>query len=310
VQIYVIALVLASILLVPFWETIIALGGVTIVYCLKGGLKAIVYSEVAQMIIKVLGIFHDHVLPPCTTWVAGARSSSTWIHRRLAGPSTSTTWASMAANMVFGRCCSAASFYIRLITARIRRQAQRILAARDEHTSQAPAAVQRAAAVSNYAGVLYRRADFLGAFAWRILSSVRPFPSITGSVDSCLYRQLPSAWGRRDYCGRADSRVDVFVQLDVEFAHGGDNGGFRRSVGGNTDGAIRECSKYVFAGLGRGDTHCGIFLRASWQLRAIEAINKIGSVSYGPILGIFLLTTLPRVTPASPPTWPRLRVWA
>jgi hypothetical protein len=30
---------------------------------------------------------------------------------------------------------------------------------------------------------------------------------------------------------------------------------------------------------------------------AIEAINKIGSVSYGPILGIFLLTTVPRVTP-------------
>jgi len=57
VQIYVIALVLASILMLPFWETIMALGGVTIVYSLKGGLKAIVYSEVAQMIIKVLGIF-------------------------------------------------------------------------------------------------------------------------------------------------------------------------------------------------------------------------------------------------------------
>ena len=56
VQIYVIALVLASILALPFWQTIMALAGVTIVYSLKGGLKAIVYSEVAQMIIKVLGI--------------------------------------------------------------------------------------------------------------------------------------------------------------------------------------------------------------------------------------------------------------
>ena len=57
VTIYVIALVLASILRLAFWQTMLALGGVTIIYSLKGGLRAIVYSEVAQMIIKVLGIF-------------------------------------------------------------------------------------------------------------------------------------------------------------------------------------------------------------------------------------------------------------
>src|SRR5205823_3617884 len=56
VQLYAIGLVLSSILGVPFWQTMIVLGVVTIIYSLEGGMKAIVYSEVAQMIIKVLGI--------------------------------------------------------------------------------------------------------------------------------------------------------------------------------------------------------------------------------------------------------------
>src|SRR5437764_10416290 len=53
---YVIGLVLSSILHVPFWETMLVLSAVTIVYSLEGGLKAMVYSEVAQMTIKFLGI--------------------------------------------------------------------------------------------------------------------------------------------------------------------------------------------------------------------------------------------------------------
>jgi hypothetical protein len=39
------------------------------------------------------------------------------------------------------------------------------------------------------------------------------------------------------------------------------------------------------------------FFAGKLAATAIEAINKIGSVCYGPILGIFLLTTIPRVTP-------------
>src|SRR4051812_41814121 len=57
VSIYTIGLILSSILGLPFWQTMTLLGCVTIAYSLEGGMKAIVYSEVAQMIIKVLGIF-------------------------------------------------------------------------------------------------------------------------------------------------------------------------------------------------------------------------------------------------------------
>src|SRR5207237_8250154 len=53
---YVIGLVLSSILHVPFWETMLVLGAVTFVYSLAGALKAIVYSQGAQITIKFLGI--------------------------------------------------------------------------------------------------------------------------------------------------------------------------------------------------------------------------------------------------------------
>lgn len=56
VTIYAVCLILSSILQLPFWQTMLILSVITVVYSLEGGMKAIVYSEVAQMIIKFLGI--------------------------------------------------------------------------------------------------------------------------------------------------------------------------------------------------------------------------------------------------------------
>jgi hypothetical protein len=55
-------------------------------------------------------------------------------------------------------------------------------------------------------------------------------------------------------------------------------------------------SKYVLLAWGVLTLVFGFFA-GKLAATAIEAINKIGSVCYGPILGIFLLTTIPRVTP-------------
>lgn len=57
VTVYAVSLILTSILQISFVQTILIISVVTIIYSLEGGMKAIVYSEVAQMIIKVLGIF-------------------------------------------------------------------------------------------------------------------------------------------------------------------------------------------------------------------------------------------------------------
>lgn len=56
VTIYAVGLILSSILQISFWQTMLIVGVITIVYSLEGGMKAIVYSEVAQMIIKFMGI--------------------------------------------------------------------------------------------------------------------------------------------------------------------------------------------------------------------------------------------------------------
>lgn len=56
VTIYAVTLILTSILNLSFIYTIIIISVVTIFYSLEGGMKAIVYSEVAQMLIKVSGI--------------------------------------------------------------------------------------------------------------------------------------------------------------------------------------------------------------------------------------------------------------
>ncbi|MCP4181507.1 MAG: sodium/solute symporter [bacterium] len=56
VTVYGISLVLQQILNIPFWSAVVALCGVTIVYDFFGGMKAVVYSDVIQMIILYLGV--------------------------------------------------------------------------------------------------------------------------------------------------------------------------------------------------------------------------------------------------------------
>jgi SSS family transporter len=56
VTVYGISLVLQQILNIPFWAAALALCGVTIVYDFFGGMKAVVYSDVIQMIILYVGI--------------------------------------------------------------------------------------------------------------------------------------------------------------------------------------------------------------------------------------------------------------
>lgn len=56
VTVYAVCLILSSLLHWTFTQTILVVGITTVVYSLEGGMKAVVYSEVAQMIIKFLGI--------------------------------------------------------------------------------------------------------------------------------------------------------------------------------------------------------------------------------------------------------------
>jgi len=57
VSIYTAALLLEVLLKIPIWVTILLIGLITIIYDTLGGMKAVVYSDVIQMIIIILGIF-------------------------------------------------------------------------------------------------------------------------------------------------------------------------------------------------------------------------------------------------------------
>ena len=53
---YAIALILGSVMDFPMWATILIIGVVTLVYSFQGGMKAVVYGDVIQMVILLVGI--------------------------------------------------------------------------------------------------------------------------------------------------------------------------------------------------------------------------------------------------------------
>jgi len=56
VMIYAISLILTSVMNIPMWLTIILIGFVTLIYSYQGGMKAVVYGDMIQMGILFLGI--------------------------------------------------------------------------------------------------------------------------------------------------------------------------------------------------------------------------------------------------------------
>ena len=294
VQIYVIALVLASILGFPFWQTIIALGGVTIVYSLKGGLRAIVYSEVAQMIIKVLGIFM--IAFTALHYIGGWSSFVAHLdHRRLQVIDFQNFgfdgreygfWP-----MLFGGFFLYTAYYGTDQT-----QAQRILAARDERTVRKlllfNGLLRFPITLAYCFGGLV-----LGAFALATPEFRAAIPVdkpdlmipvfianyLPHGIVGIIVVALIAAW-MSAYSSTLNSLTAVTME---DFVSPLANIPAERYV---------SVSKYVLLAWGVATMVFGFFA-GKLAATAIEAINKIGSVSYGPILGIFLLTLVPRVTP-------------
>ena len=56
IMIYTVALILSGVLEIEMWMTILVIGVITLVYSLLGGMKAVVYGDMIQMIILMLGI--------------------------------------------------------------------------------------------------------------------------------------------------------------------------------------------------------------------------------------------------------------
>jgi len=56
VMVYTVALILTAVMDIPMWQTILIIGAVTLIYSYQGGMKAVVYGDVIQMLILFGGI--------------------------------------------------------------------------------------------------------------------------------------------------------------------------------------------------------------------------------------------------------------
>jgi len=56
VMIYTVALILTSVMSIPMWQTILIIGVVTLIYSYQGGMKAVIWGDMIQMLILFLGI--------------------------------------------------------------------------------------------------------------------------------------------------------------------------------------------------------------------------------------------------------------
>ena len=56
VMVYAVALILQSVVNIEFWQTIIIIGVITLIYSFQGGMKAVIWGDVIQMIILFVGI--------------------------------------------------------------------------------------------------------------------------------------------------------------------------------------------------------------------------------------------------------------
>ena len=57
VMVYTMSLILQASLNIDFWISILIIGAITLVYSFQGGMKAVIWGDVIQMIILFLGIF-------------------------------------------------------------------------------------------------------------------------------------------------------------------------------------------------------------------------------------------------------------
>lgn len=294
VGIYTIGLILSSIIGVPFWQTMLVLGLVTIAYSLEGGMKAIVYSEVAQMIIKFLGILV--IMFAALHYIGGWEQFITHVDRNRLQVIDFSNFGFDGREygfwpMLIGGLFLYASYYGTDQT-----QAQRILSARDEGTVRQLLMFNglfRFPITLSYClgGLILGTFAMTNAEFGAKIPAARPdlmIPTfISGylphGVIGIIVVALIAAW-MSSYSSTLNSLTAVTMEDFLK----------RRIT--IPEGKYVLYSKIVALTWGMLTMVCGFFA-GKIAATAIEAINKIGSLFYGPILAIFLLAGLRFVKP-------------
>ena len=287
IMVYAVSLILMSILNIPFWQTILVIGIITLIYSYQGGMKAVVYGDMIQMIILVIGI----AICCVTGWhyINGWEGLSQNVDlSRL----NAVNFDVLGINgdgefgffpMVFGGFCLYASYY-----GTDQSQVQRLLSAKDLKTVQKTLL---------FNGILRFPITLLYCFMGLIIGT---FVLITPKFQG----QIPS--------DKADMMIPVFIR---DYLPHGVIGllivAILSAAMSSLSSAINSLSATTTEDMlvGNKEVDEKTYTRYSklsslfWGFTCIllaffagdiadtviEAINKIGSVFYGPILATFIV---------------------
>lgn len=298
ISVYALALVLSTVLAIPIWATIVLAGVVTLIYSTMGGMKAVIYTDVIQMIILVMGVVVciGFGLSYVGGWNAFlANVDSTRLHAvqfsnfGLGKGEEFGFWP-----MVIGGFFLYVSYYGTDQT-----QAQRSLSGRDLQQ------VQKALMINGFfrfpVTLLYCMMGLIiGTFALvdHTFSSMIPLDNSDLMIPMFIANYLPAGL------------VGVLIVAILSAAMSSLSSTINSLSATSLEDFVvrwrqrpfeqREMVKYsrifsIFWG-----TVCVVFAFAAGNIAStvIEAINKIGSLFYGPILATFMLAMFARRTQA------------
>lgn len=292
VGIYTIGLILSSILGIAFWQTMMVLGLVTIAYSLEGGMKAIVYSEVAQMIIKVLGIVL--IFSTALHWLGGWGEFTAHLDRARLQVIDFGNFGFDGREYGFWPMLCGGLFLYASYYGTDQTQAQRLLSAKNEAT------VKKLLLFNGLLRFPVTLAYCLGGLVLGVFAMTNP------------------AYGRLIPANKADLMIPVYISHYLP--HGAVGiivvaliaawmSSYSSTLNSLTAVTMEDflkkrvtirpdryvmVSKLITLGWGGLTMVFGLFANRI-AATAIEAINKIGSLFYGPILAIFLLSAIRRV---------------
>jgi len=299
VTVYAVSIILASLLHISFIQTILIVGITTVLYSLEGGMKAVVYSEVIQMIIKVLGIiiiviYGLHYLGGWDIFVQNVDRSrlqavdfSSW---GLSGDEYGF-WP-----MLLGGIFLYVSYYG---TDQI--QAQRILSFKYLITVRK---------VLLYNGLLRFPITFMYCFGGLVLGTLamtnEGFKSKIPIVDGAMKTDLMVPVFIEHYLPHGVIGIIVVAIIAAAMS------AYSSTLNSLSAVTMEEFVKpnkeltdkqYIYYSKGIALFWGAITMVLAFYVgdiakTVIEAINKIGSIFYGPILGVFLLGILTKIAHA------------
>jgi len=283
--------VLTSLTGIAFWQIVALLGVVSVIYSLEGGMKAVVYSEVAQMAVMVLGILL--IITFGLYHIGGWSGLEAHVNRDRLQVLDFKNFGFDGREFGFWPMVIGGFFLYISYYGTDQTQAQRALSARDE-------------------GTLRRMLLFNGLFRFPVTVCY-----CLGGLILGAFAMSNTEFGSLIPVGKPDLMIPVFVShylphgvigIIVVALIAAGMSSYSATLNSVSAVVMEDFvsrfvtipkeryvtwSKRVAMVLG-GITLAVGFVADRIAPTAIEAINKVGSLVYGPILGIFLLAAIGR----------------